>query len=206
MTGVFITFEGGDGSGKSTQVALLADELRSQGYTVVATREPGGTVIAEKIREVLLDPANHEMGDRTEALLFAAGRAEHVHHLIRPAIARGDVVISDRFMDSSVVYQGMGRGLGPTDVLGLNMWATGNLRPDLTIVLDVESSSGLDRIGDKDRIEQASAEMHSKVRQGFLQLAMSDPDRYLVVDGSQSVETIAAEVLERVEELLRERA
>ena len=121
-------------------------------------------------------------------------------------IARGDVVISDRFMDSSVVYQGMGRGLGPTDVLGLNMWATGNLRPDLTIVLDVESSSGLDRIGDKDRIEQASAEMHSKVRQGFLQLAMSDPDRYLVVDGSQSVETIAAEVLERVEELLRERA
>lgn len=206
MTGVFITFEGGDGSGKSTQVALLADELRSQGYTVVATREPGGTVIAEKIREVLLDPANHEMGDRTEALLFAAGRAEHVHHLIRPAITRGEVVISDRFMDSSVVYQGMGRGLGPTDVLGLNMWATGNLRPDLTIVLDVESSSGLDRIGDKDRIEQASAEMHSKVRQGFLQLAMSDPDRYLVVDGSQSVETIAAEVLERVEELLRERA
>ena len=206
MTGVFITFEGGDGSGKSTQVALLADELRSQGYSVVATREPGGTAIAEKIRDVLLDPANHEMGDRTEALLFAAGRAEHVHHLIRPAVTRGDVVISDRFMDSSVVYQGMGRGLGATDVMGLNMWATDNLRPDLTIILDVDAGFGLDRIGDKDRIEQASPELHNKVRQGFLQLAAADPQRYLVIDASQTVEAIAAEVLERVEELLRERA
>ena len=206
MTGVFITFEGGDGSGKSTQVGLLADELRSQGYSVVATREPGGTAIAEKIRDVLLDPANHEMGDRTEALLFAAGRAEHVHHLIRPAISRGDVVISDRFMDSSVVYQGMGRGLGAPDVMGLNMWATDNLRPDLTIILDVDAGFGLDRIGDKDRIEQASPELHNKVRQGFLQLAAADPQRYLVIDASQTVEAIAAEVLERVEELLRERA
>lgn len=206
MTGVFITFEGGDGSGKSTQVGLLADELRSQGYSVVATREPGGTAIAEKIRNVLLDPANHEMGDRTEALLFAAGRAEHVHHLIRPAISRGDVVISDRFMDSSVVYQGMGRGLGAPDVMGLNMWATDNLRPDLTIILDVDAGFGLDRIGDKDRIEQASPELHNKVRQGFLQLAAADPQRYLVIDASQTVEAIAAEVLERVEELLRERA
>ena len=206
MTGVFITFEGGDGSGKSTQVALLADELRSQGYSVVATREPGGTAIAEKIRDVLLDPANHEMGDRTEALLFAAGRAEHVHHLIRPAITRGDVVISDRFMDSSVVYQGMGRGLGAPDVMGLNMWATDNLRPDLTIILDVDAGFGLDRVGNKDRIEQASPEMHNKVRQGFLQLAAADPQRYLVIDASQTVEAIAAEVLERVEELLRERA
>lgn len=206
MTGVFITFEGGDGSGKSTQVALLADELRSQGYNVVATREPGGTAIAEKIRDVLLDPANHEMGDRTEALLFAAGRAEHVHHLIRPAISRGDIVISDRFMDSSVVYQGMGRGLGASDVMGLNMWATDNLRPDLTIILDVDAGFGLDRIGDKDRIEQASPELHNKVRQGFLQLAAADPQRYLVIDASQTVEAIAAEVLERVEELLRERA
>lgn len=206
MTGVFITFEGGDGSGKSTQVARLADALRARGHAVVATREPGGTPIAETIRRVLLDPANHEMADRTEALLFAAQRAEHTFHLIRPALERGDVVISDRFMDSSVVYQGMGRGLGATDVLGLNMWATGNLKPDLTIVLDVEAEFGLDRVGDKDRIEQASREMHEKVRKGFLQLAAADPERYLVINAKQDIEVIAAEVLARVDALLQARA
>lgn len=206
MTGVFITFEGGDGSGKSTQVAKLAETLRQRGHTVVATREPGGTPIAEKIRRVLLDPANHEMGDRTEALLFAAGRAEHVHHLIRPALERGEIVISDRFMDSSIVYQGMGRGLGASDVMGLNMWATDNLAPDLTIVLDVESNLGLDRIGIKDRIEQASIEMHQKVRQGFLQLADRDPDRYLVIGAEQGIDDIAVQVLERVDALLLARS
>lgn len=203
MTGVFITFEGGDGAGKSTQVARLAEALRARGHIVVATREPGGTAIAEKIREVLLDPANHEMGDRTEALLFAAGRAEHVHHLIRPALERGEIVISDRFMDSSIVYQGMGRGLGAQDVKGLNMWATGNLKPDLTIILDVEAGFGLDRVGEKDRIEQASRELHEKVRHGFLQLAAAEPERYLVVNAQQTIEVIAAEVLARVEQLLQ---
>ncbi len=206
MAGVFITFEGGDGSGKSTQVAKLAETLRQRGLAVVATREPGGTPIAEKIRKVLLDPENHEMGNRTEALLFAAGRAEHVHHLIRPAIARGEIVISDRFMDSSVVYQGMGRGLGVSDVMGLNMWATDNLKPDLTIVLDVESNLGLDRIDTKDRIEQASIEMHQKVRQGFLQLASTDPDRYLVINAALGIDEIAAQVLERVDALLLARS
>ena len=206
MAGVFITFEGGDGSGKSTQVAKLAETLRQRGLAVVATREPGGTPIAEKIRKVLLDPENHEMGNRTEALLFAAGRADHVHHLIRPAIARGEIVISDRFMDSSVVYQGMGRGLGVSDVMGLNMWATDNLKPDLTIVLDVESNLGLDRIDTKDRIEQASIEMHQKVRQGFLQLASTDPDRYLVINAAFGIDEIAALVLERVDALLLARS
>ena len=206
MAGVFITFEGGDGSGKSTQVAKLAETLRQRGLAVVATREPGGTPIAEKIRKVLLDPENHEMGNRTEALLFAAGRAEHVNHLIRPAIARGEIVISDRFMDSSVVYQGMGRGLGVSDVMGLNMWATDNLKPDLTIVLDVESNLGLDRIDTKDRIEQASIEMHQKVRQGFLQLASTDPDRYLVINAALGIDEIAAQVLERVDALLLARS
>lgn len=203
MTGVFITFEGGDGGGKSTQVARLAESLRALGHEVVASREPGGTPIAEKIREVLLDPANHEMGDRTEALLFAAGRAEHVHHLIRPALERGAIVISDRFMDSSIVYQGMGRGLGAQDVMGLNMWATGNLKPHLTIVLDVDAGFGLDRIGEKDRIEQASRELHDKVRQGYLQLAAAEPERYLVVNAQQPIDVIAAEVLARVEQLLQ---
>lgn len=202
MTGLFITFEGGDGSGKSTQVARLAEALRAQGHTVVASREPGGTPIAEQIRSVLLDPANHEMGDRTEALLFAAQRAEHVHHLIRPALERGDIVISDRYMDSSIVYQGMGRGLGAQDVMGLNMWATDNLKPHLTIVLDVESGFGLDRVGDKDRIEQAAPELHEKVRQGYLQLAAADPERYFVIDAMQEVDAVAAEVLARVETLL----
>lgn len=205
MTGVFITFEGGDGGGKSTQVARLAEALRARGHEVVASREPGGTPIAEKIREVLLDPANHEMGDRTEALLFAAGRAEHVHHLIRPALERGAVVISDRYMDSSIVYQGMGRGLGAQDVMGLNMWATGNLKPHLTIVLDVDAGFGLDRIGEKDRIEQASRELHDKVRQGYLQLAAAEPERYLVVNAQQPIDVIAAEVLARVEQLLQAR-
>ena len=206
MTGLFITFEGGDGSGKSTQVARLAERLRAHGHVVVASREPGGTPIAEKIREVLLDPANHEMGNRTEALLFAAGRAEHVHHLIRPALDRGEIVISDRYMDSSIVYQGMGRGLGAQDVMGLNMWATGNLKPDLTIVLDVDAGFGLDRIGEKDRIEQASRELHDRVRQGYLQLAAAEPERYLVVNAQQDVDAIATEVFARVEQLLQARA
>ena len=203
MSGAFITFEGGDGSGKSTQVVRLAEALRAKGYTVVASREPCGTPIAEKIRAVLLDPANHEMGDRTEALLFAAQRAEHVHHLIRPALERGDVVISDRYMDSSIVYQGMGRGLGAQDVKGLNMWATDNLTPHLTFVLDVESDFGLERVGEKDRIEQASPEMHEKVRHGYLQLAAADPERYHVIDARQDIEAIAAEVLARVEAMLQ---
>lgn len=203
MAGLFITFEGGDGAGKSTQVSRLADALRADGHTVVATREPGGTAIAEKIRQVLLDPANHEMGHHTEALLFAAGRAEHVHHLIRPALERGEIVISDRYMDSSIVYQGMGRGLGAQDVMGLNMWATGNLKPDLTIVLDVDSDFGLERVGEKDRIEQAAPEMHERVRQGFLQLAAADPDRYFVINARQPVKVIAAAVFARVEVLLK---
>lgn len=203
MTGVFITFEGGDGSGKSTQIVRLVETLRARGHVVVSTREPGGTPIAEKIRQVLLDPENHEMGNRTEALLFAASRAEHVHQLIRPALDRGEIVVSDRFVDSSIVYQGMGRGLGAQDVMGINRWATENLTPDLTIVLDVDAGFGLGRIGEKDRIEQASRELHDRVRQGYLQLAAADPERYLVVNAQQDVGAIATEVLARVERLLQ---
>ena len=198
MTGMFIAIEGGDGGGKSTQIRLLADALRARGHVVVATREPGGTPIAEKIRDVVLDPENMEMGDRTEALLYAASRAEHVHHVVSPALERGEIVISDRYMDSSIVYQGMGRGLGVEAVRDLNLWATGGLRPALTIVLDVEARFGLDRVGTPDRLELAPTEMHERVRDGFLELAAGDPEHYLVVNAKQSIEAIAETVLERV--------
>lgn len=198
MAGVFIALEGGDGGGKSTQVTRLAESLRALGHTVVATREPGGTPIAEVIRGIILDPANMEMGDRTEALLYAASRAEHVHHVVRPALDRGDIVISDRYMDSSIVYQGMGRGLGVQDVKHLNLWATQQLLPDVTIVLDVDAGFGLDRVGTPDRLELAPRELHERVRRGYLELAAADPERYLVVDARQSIDDIAAIILNRV--------
>lgn len=205
MTGLFIVFEGGDGSGKSTQVARLVDALRADGHAVVATREPGGTRIAEKIRQVILDPDNLELCDRAEALLYAASRAEHVHHVVRPAIERGEVVVSDRYMDSSVIYQGLGRGLGADAVRDLNLWATEGLRPDLTIVLDVPVHFGLNRVGTPDRLELAPREMHERIREYYLEMAASDPEHYFLVDAEQSIEAIAALVLARVHRLLATR-
>ena len=206
MAGFFIVFEGGDGSGKSTQVARLVGALRAEGHTVVATREPGGTPIAEKIRHVVLDPENHAMCDRTEALLFAAQRAEHVHHVVRPALSRGDVVVSDRYMDSSVVYQGLGRGLGEEAVRDLNLWATEHLRPDLTIVLDVPAELGLDRVGTPDRIEAGPREMHDRIRDYYLQMAAGDPQHYVLINARQPIDAIADIVLSRVHEAMAARA
>ena len=206
MAGVFIVFEGGDGSGKSTQVARLVASLRADGRTVVATREPGGTPIAEKIRRVVLDPENHEMCDRAEALLFAAQRAEHVHHVVRPAIERGEIVVSDRYMDSSIVYQGIGRGLGRDAVRDLNLWATEGLRADLTVVLDMPSEIGLERVGTPDRIEAGPREMHSRIRDYYLEMAAGDPQHYLLINARQSIGAIASVVLARVDELLVARA
>ncbi len=202
MTGLFIVFEGGDGSGKSTQVARLVESLRAAGQTVVATREPGGTRIAEKIRGVILDPDHAEMSDRTEALLYAASRAEHVHHVIRPALERGQVVVSDRYMDSSIIYQGLGRGLGAAEVRELNLWATEGLRPDLTIVLDVPAHFGLNRVGIPDRLELAPREMHERIRHYYLEMATGDPTHYFLIDAEQSIEAIAALARARVDELL----
>jgi dTMP kinase len=198
VTAVFIAIEGGDGAGKSTQAKLLADELRTRGHEVLITREPGGSPIAEKIRHVVLDVANLGLNERAEALLFAASRAEHVASTIRPALELGTIVISDRYMDSSIAYQGIARGLGLEHIRDLNLWATNNLVPDLTIILDVDAEHGLNRVADPNRIEEESTDFHSAVRDAFLELAKLDPDRYLVVSANQQANEIAETIFKRV--------
>ncbi len=198
----FIVFEGGEGAGKSTQSAALADYLQARGHEVLCTREPGGTPAAEAIRAILLDPANAGLDDRAEALLFAAARGDHAARVIRPALERGEIVISDRFLDSSVAYQGVARGLGAERVAELSLWATGGLLPDLTIVLDVDPALGLARVVGPDRLESEPLEWHARVRQGFLDIAAADPDRYLVLDGSRPAEDLAVEIAVAVSALV----
>lgn len=200
----FIVFEGGEGAGKSTQSAALADYLQARGHEVVRTREPGGTPAAEAIRAVLLDPANAGLDDRAEALLFAAARGDHAARVIRPALERGEIVISDRYLDSSVAYQGVARGLGAERVAELSLWATGGLVPDLTIVLDVDPALGLARVVGPDRLEAEPLEWHARVRQGFLDIAAAAPDRYLVLDGSRPAEDLAVEIAVAVSALVGE--
>lgn len=191
-TGYFIAFEGGEGAGKSTQMRGLADRLTKAGREVVLTREPGGTPTGERIRDVLLGTGSTGMAARTEALLFAAARAEHADKLLRPARARGAVVLSDRYVDSSIAYQGVGRDLGTSQVAQISAWATESLLPDLTIVLDIPPALGLARAGDPNRMEAEPAKFHEQVRAAFLDLAAADPSRYLVVDASKSAEQVAA--------------
>lgn len=198
MAGLFISFEGGDGAGKSTQARLLAESLSAAGHKVVLTREPGGTEIAEEIRDIVLNPAHEGLDDRTEALLFAASRAEHVAKKIRPALAAGEIVISDRFVDSSIAYQGIGRGLGVEQVSDLNAWATDNLWPDITILLDVEPTAGLDRVENPNRLEAAGAELHLDVRAAFLELAARSPERFVVLSASKAIPVLATEILDAV--------
>ena len=198
----FIVFEGGEGAGKSTQSAALADYLQARGHEVLCTREPGGTPAAEAIRAVLLDPANVGLDDRAEALLFAAARGDHAARVIRPALERGEIVISDRYLDSSVAYQGVARGLGAERVAELSLWATGGLVPDLTIVLDVDPALGLARVVGPDRLESEPLEWHARVRQGFLDIAAAAPDRYLVLDGSRPAEDLAVEIAVAVSALV----
>ena len=202
--GLFFVFEGGEGAGKSTQSAALADYLVARGHAVVRTREPGGTPAAEAIRAVLLDTANAGLDDRAEALLFAAARGDHAARVIRPALERGEIVISDRFMDSSVAYQGVGRDLGLTTVADLSLWATRGLRPDLTIVLDVDPEVGLARVVGPDRLESEPLEWHRRVRRAFLDIAAADPDRYLVLDGSRPAEDLAVEITVVIEALVQD--
>ena len=198
----FIVFEGGEGAGKSTQSAALADYLQARGHEVLCTREPGGPPAAEAIRAVLLDPANAGLDDRAEALLFAAARGDHAARVIRPALERGEIVISDRYLDSSVAYQGVARGLGAERVAELSLWATGGLVPDLTIVLDVDPALGLARVVGPDRLESEPLEWHARVRQGFLDIAAAAPDRYLVLDGSRPAEDLAVEIAVAVSALV----
>ncbi len=198
----FIVFEGGEGAGKSTQSNALADYLRARGHSVLCTREPGGTPAAEAIRAVLLDQANAGLDDRAEALLFAAARGDHAARVIKPGLERGDIVVSDRYLDSSVAYQGVARGLGAERVAELSLWATGGLVPDLTIVLDVDPALGLARVVGPDRLESEPIEWHARVRQAFLDIAAEHPERYLVLDGSRPPEDLAVEIAVAVSALV----
>lgn len=198
MTGLFIALEGGDGSGKSTQARLLVDWLRGQGHDVVETRQPGGTEVGRQIRRILLDPATGHVDARAEALLYAADKAHHVAEVVRPALQRGAVVVSDRYVDSMLAYQGAGRVLDLSEVEEIARWATADLRPDLTIVLDVSPSRAVTRIVAKDRLERAGNDFHERVRQGFLDLAARDPQRYFVTPGLQGKEQTALLIRDRV--------
>lgn len=203
--GTFIAFEGGEGAGKSTQVQQLGRHLAGRA-DVVLTREPGGTPAAEAIRAVLLDPRHTGLDPRAEALLFAAARGEHVRSVIMPALLAGKIVVTDRYIDSSVAYQGVARGLGRDLVEAFSLWAAGGLVPDLTVVLDVDEVTGLGRAGDPNRMEAEPRSFHRTVRRAFLGLAARAPHRYLVVDSGQDAAAVAAEVGARVMELLAQRA
>ena len=195
--GLFIAFEGGDGAGKSTQVSLLREALESAGRTVTVTRQPGGTELGHQIRDLVLHGAH--VAPRAEALLFAADKAHHVDQLIRPALDRGEVVLTDRYTDSSVAYQGAGRDLGAQEIHDLNMWAVDELVPDLTVVVDISAQEGRRRRGQvHDRLEAEEDAFHEAIRAHYLAMAQGNPQRYLVVDGTESPEGIHAAVVERL--------
>ncbi len=199
--GIFIAFEGGEGTGKSTQSKLLAQWLEQEGESVVLTREPGGTDLGKDLRKILLGHETGAISPRAEALLYAADRAHHVYSVIRPALDRGDVVITDRYFDSSAAYQGAGRILNPAEIARISRWATESLYPTLTILIDVPAEIGLGRLQSRDRLEAESNDFHERVRQEYLQIAMMDPERYFVVDGTQPVTEIHRQITERVSEL-----
>jgi dTMP kinase len=196
--GIFIAFEGGEGSGKSTQVELLRKYLTEIDETVLVTREPGGTLLGKELRQILLDPETGAISPRAEALLYAADRANHVYAVIQPALGRGEIVITDRYLDSSIAYQGAGRVLQPNEVARISRWATENLTPNLTFILDLPAEVGLSRLESIDRLEQEPLAFHERVRREFLNLANVDPERYFVVDATQEVGAIAKQIQERV--------
>lgn len=201
--GVFVAFEGGEGAGKSTQARRLHDWLLSTGHRVVLTFEPGDTPVGKRLRPLLLGHETGGLAPHTEALLYAADRAEHVARVVRPALARGDVVITDRYLDSSVAYQGAGRELSSAEVTKLSRWATGGLLPDLTVLLDVDPEVGLGRFDTPaDRLESEPVAFHRRVRHEFLALAAADPPRYLVIDATADAADVQRQVRDRVAELL----
>jgi dTMP kinase len=201
-TGCFVALEGGEGAGKSTQAARLGDWLRSEGYDVVLTHEPGDTDVGRLVRRIVLDPATGSISDRTETLLYAADKAEHVERVVAPALTRGAVVVTDRYVDSTLAYQGAGRDLLDRDVERVARWATRDLRPHLTVVLDLPPGQGLTRFAERDRIEGESLEFHERVREMFLRLATASPEHYLVVDARRPVADVTAEILGRLRPLL----
>jgi dTMP kinase len=205
MAGLFITFEGGDGSGKSTQAELLSAWLTDAGHTVVRSREPGGTDLGVELREIVLHRKGH-IAPRAEALIYAADRAHNIATRVRPAVERGEIVIQDRYLDSSVAYQGAGRVLDPKEVRDISLWATEGFMPDLTILLDLDETIGRERLDEArtkyDRLEAEEHDFHARVRAGYLALAQAEPGRFLVLSATDSIETIAAAVRARVNPLL----
>ncbi|AYF98254.1 dTMP kinase [Protaetiibacter intestinalis] len=203
--GLFLTFEGGDGSGKSTQSALLTEWLAAGGRTVVHSREPGGTELGLELREIILHRRGY-IAPRAEALLYAADRAHNIATVVRPALERGDIVIQDRYLDSSVAYQGAGRVLDADEVREVSLWATERLLPDLTILLDLDIEAGRARLDDArtryDRLEAEAAEFHHRVREAYLALAAAEPARFLVLDAALPIDELAARIRERVSDLL----
>ena len=205
MRGLFLTFEGGDGSGKSTQAALLEEHLVGIGREVVRTREPGGTDLGVELREIVLHRRG-EMEPRAEALIYAADRAHHIATPVRPALERGAIVLQDRYLDSSVAYQGAGRVLDATEIRDLSLWATGGLLPDVTVLLDLDETVGRERLDGArtryDRLEAEASDFHARVRSAYLELAAAEPERFLVLDGSRPVDELAAAIRDRVSDLL----
>ena len=200
--GLFITFEGADGCGKSTQMKLLKEYLQNKGYEVVETREPGGKGLGEKIREILLN-YDGEVSDRCESFLFLADRAQNIDVIVKPAIQQGKIVLCDRHTDSSVAYQGYGRGLNIDEINRLNTLATGGMKPDLTYVFDVDIETSMARVGgEKDRMESAGKEFFNKVRNGYLELAKQEPDRIKVINSTNPIDVVFQDVLKEIQPLL----
>ncbi|VXB48380.1 dTMP kinase [Aeromicrobium sp. 9AM] len=198
-TGVFLALEGGEGAGKSTQAVKLVEWLESLGHGVLLTREPGATEVGKILRHIVLDNDTGELSPRTEVLLYAADKAEHVDQIVLPALAEGTIVLTDRYVDSLLAYQGAGRLLDPTEVEHIARWATSSLRPHLTIVLDIDPAIGHARFEGADRIESEPLEFHQRVRQHFLDLAAADPQHYLVVGGGGTPDEIHATIRQAVE-------
>jgi len=213
MKGKFITFEGPEGSGKTTQVLLLAKYLKEKGLPVVVTREPGGTEISEKIRNILLDASNLNLMDRTELLLIVASRAQNTDEFILPALEEGKIVVCDRYSDSTLAYQSYGRGFDLKATTEMCLFATKGLQPDLTLLIDIDPELGLERArvsgkmkepaNKHDRMESQGLEFHRKVREGFLELAKAEPDRFRVLDGRKSIAEIHSSTIKYIEELLK---
>lgn len=203
--GIFITFEGGDGAGKTTQMKLLGEFLQANGHAVTVTREPGGTPLGGQIRELVLHSREH-IAPRAEALLYAADRAHNVATVVRPALERGDIVLQDRYFDSSVAYQGSGRVLGAEEIKQISLWAADGLVPDLTVLLDLDQAAASERLQAQekpfDRFESEKAEFHEKVRHAFLKIAAAEKERFLVVDASKPIDEIAAAITQRVSVLV----
>lgn len=210
MKGLLITLEGPDGSGKTMQMDLLEQALLAQGYPVLRSREPGGTAIGEAIRGVILDPQYSEMDPMTEALLYAASRAQHVAEKIKPALEKGSIVLLDRFLDSSLVYQGIGRGMTIETIEEINRFATGGLQPDITLMVYIDYEEGLRRKkaqkGSLDRMEQQQELFHRRVNEGYLTLAHRYPDRIKLIDGAREPQKVHQDILKRIQELAQTRS